>query len=144
MTESKRHLHGACHCGNISFVFITAKSDSDLPKRVCQCGFCRQHGRVSTSDPDGEIRVTIKAADRVNRYRFGHRTADFHVCSDCGGVPVVTCDDDGALIGLVDVRMIAGFTWSDDETTANDYDGESAAARDDRRRRNWTASVRFD
>ena len=144
MTQGKRSLHGACHCGNIRFVFITAKPDSDLPKRACQCSFCRQHGRVSTSDPEGEIRVTIAAPDRLNKYRFGHRTADFHVCGDCGGVPVVTCDDDGALIGLVDVRMIEGFSWSPTETTTNDYDGESVGARDERRRGNWTANVRFD
>jgi len=87
MTDGKRRLIGSCHCGNIRFVFITAKTDAQLPKRECQCSFCRRHGRISTSDPDGEIRVSIADAGQVNKYRFGQRTADFYVCRTCGAVP---------------------------------------------------------
>jgi hypothetical protein len=144
MTDERRQLHGACHCGNIRFVLLTTKADAELPKRQCQCSFCRQHGRVSTSDPAGEIRVTVAAPERVNRYGFGHRTADFHVCMNCGGVPVVTSDVDGTVIGLVDIRMIDGFSWSRDETTTNDYDGEAPDDRQARRRLNWTPRVSFD
>jgi hypothetical protein len=80
MTEKKRQLHGSCYCGNIRFVFATDKTDSELPKMECQCDFCLQHGRISTSDPDGEMRVTIQAPEKINKYRFGQRTADFYVC----------------------------------------------------------------
>jgi len=144
MTDVRRQLRGSCHCGNIRFVFITAKTYGELPKRECQCSFCRRHGRISTSDPDGEIRVSIADADRVNKYRFGQRTADFYVCGTCGAVPVVTSEVDGATIGLVDVRMIEDFTWSRTDTVRHDYEGEPADARLARRRSSWTGTVTFD
>lgn len=141
MNDGKRQLRGSCHCGNIRFVFITGKSDADLPKRECQCSFCRHHGRISTSDPDGELRVIIADEERVTRYRFGHRTADFYVCQNCGGVPVVTSQIAGDTVGLVDVRMIEGFAWSREETVKHDYEDEPVDARLARRAKNWTGTV---
>ena len=144
MTDGKRHLHGSCHCGNIRFVFITGKTDAELPKRECQCSFCVQHGRISTSDADGEMNVSIAQTDKVNRYRFGHRTADFYVCQNCGAVPVVTSEVDGSTIGLVDARMIENFSWSRAETTQHDFEGEQGDARLARRKSYWTGTVTVD
>jgi hypothetical protein len=140
---SMQQFHGSCHCGNIRFVFSTAKPASDLPKRECQCSFCRQHGRISTSDPDGHLRVIIDHEDNVSRYRFGHRTADFLVCRVCGLVPVVTSEVDGRTIGLVDVKMMKNFPWSRDELKAHDFDGETGENRMARREANWTRNVEF-
>ncbi len=144
MNNGKRRLRGSCHCGNIRFVFITDKTDDELPKRECQCSFCRQHGRISTSDPDGEMRVSIAETDKVNKYRFGHRTADFYVCRNCGAVPVVTSEVDGTTIGLMDVRMIENFSWSRAYTAKHDFEGEQIDARFARRKSYWTGSVTFD
>ncbi len=144
MNDGKRRLRGSCHCGNIRFVFITDKTDSELPKRDCQCSFCRQHGRISTSDPNGEMRVSIAETEKVNKYRFGHRTADFYVCRNCGAVPVVTSKVDGTTIGLVDVRMIENFPWSRTDASQHDVEGEQVDARMDRRKNNWTGTVTFD
>ncbi len=144
MNQAMRQINGACHCGNIRFVFTTAKEDSELPKRACQCSFCRMHGRISTSDPDGCMRVSIDNPDNVNRYRFGHGTAEFFVCRICGAVPVVTNDIDGVTVGLVDVRMLEGFTWSPSEVEPHHRDDEETDARLARRRRTWTGSVTFD
>ena len=143
MSGEKRRLHGSCHCGNIRFVFMTAMTDSELPKRECQCSFCLQHGRISTSDPDGRLRIAIDKADDVNRYRFGHGTADFYVCRVCGAIPVVTSEVDGTTIGLVDVRMIENFAWSRSDATPHDFEGEDVAARLARRKSYWTGSVEF-
>lgn len=90
------------------------------------------------------MRVAVEDPGKVNRYRFGHHTADFHVCRDCGGVPVVTSDVDGATIGLVDVRMIEGLDWSRGQATAHDFDGEEVADRLARRRSYWTGTVIFE
>ncbi len=144
MTNEKRQLRGSCHCGNIRFVFTTDKADSELPKRECQCSFCLHHGRISTSDPEGELCISITAADEVSRYRFGHRTADFHVCRTCGGVPVVTSDVDNSKFGLVDVRMIEDFPWSRAEATPHDFEGEAVGDRHARRKSYWIGSVTFD
>ena len=144
MSGEMRRLHGSCHCGNIRFVFITALSDEALPKRECQCSFCLQHGRISTSDPDGRLRIAIDKTDDVNRYRFGHGTADFYVCRVCGAIPVVTSQIDGALRGLVDVRMIENFAWSRTDATPHDFEGEEVAARLARRKGYWIGTVEFD
>ena len=144
MTQGKRELRGSCYCGNIRFVFATDKTDAELPMRECQCAFCLQHGRISTSDPDGELHIVIEAADKLNKYRFGHRTADFYVCRECGGIPVVTSEIDGATVGLVDARMIEGFAWSRADTTRHDLEGEETGDRLARRKRNWTGTVTFE
>ena len=144
MNDKKRQLRGSCHCGNIRFEFFTGLTDAELPKRECQCSFCLQHGRISTSDPDGEMRVSIAETEKVNKYRFGHETADFYVCRDCGAVPVVTSEVDGSLIGLVDVRMIEGFAWSRADTAKHDFEGEQVDDRLGRRKSYWTGSVSFD
>jgi hypothetical protein len=144
MNGEMRELHGACYCGNIRFSFQTALSDEELPRRECQCSFCLQHGRISTSDPDGRLRVAIGEEKDVNRFRFGHGTADFYVCRVCGGIPVVTSEIDGALRGLVDVRMIEDFAWSRSDAAPHDFEGEEVAARLDRRRGYWFGAVEFD
>ena len=144
MREKQRQLKGACHCGNIRFVFATDKADTELPVRECQCRFCRQHGRISTSDPDGKMHVSIDKPENVNRYRFGHRTADFYICKHCGCIPVVTSDIDGTTVGLVDVRMIEGFVWSRDHTSHSHLSGESIEERLARRKRTWTGTVIID
>lgn len=144
MAKRKRQLRGSCYCGNIRFVFATDKADAELPVRECQCAFCLQHGRISTSDPDGELRISIEAPENVNKFRFGQRTADFYVCRQCGTIPVVTSEVGGVTVGLVDVRMIEGFAWSSAGTTRHDVEGEEIADRLARRRRNWIGTVTFE
>ena len=50
---------GGCHCGNIKLEFESVLSPAALPLRACQCDFCRRQGALSTSDPDGRIRLTV-------------------------------------------------------------------------------------
>ena len=144
MNKGKRQLPGSCYCGNIRFVFVTDKSDDELPKRECQCGFCVLHGRIATSDRDGELRIAIEAPKNVSKFRFGHRTADFYVCRECGMIPVVTSEIDGAIRGIADVRMIEGFVWSRSETSRHDFEGEEVDDRLDRRKGYWTGTVIFE
>ena len=144
MNKGKRQLRGSCYCGNIRFVFVTDKSDDELPQRECQCGFCVLHGRIATSDRDGELRIAIEAPENVRKFRFGHRTADFYVCRECGMIPVVTSEIDGAIRGIADVRMIEGFVWSRSETSRHDFEGEEVDDRLDRRKGYWTGTVIFE
>ena len=144
MTNEKRQLRGSCYCGNLRFVFTTDKTDADLPKRECQCSFCLQHGRISTYDPEGALHVSVTAADEVSRYRFGLKTAEFHVCRTCGNIPVVTSEIDDGTIGLVDVRMIENFPWSRAEAAQHDFEGETVADRHARRKGYWIGTVTFD
>jgi hypothetical protein len=51
-----QHEHrGGCHCGNLRWTLRSALSLRDLPVRTCGCRFCRKHGLLTTSDPQGEM-----------------------------------------------------------------------------------------
>ena len=88
-------IHGSCHCGNISFRLDWQPEPREIPARVCSCSFCVKHGGVWTSCPSGTLDVEVRDASRHSKYAFGTKTADFHVCSNCGAVPLVTSQIDG-------------------------------------------------
>ncbi|MHA1569387.1 MAG: GFA family protein, partial [Alphaproteobacteria bacterium] len=73
-------LAGTCHCANIGYRFFPADGGKALSPRKCGCGFCARHGNVYVSDPKGRLEISIRDAAAVNRYTFGHRTAQFLVC----------------------------------------------------------------
>src|SRR5262245_62532651 len=83
-------IQGTCHCGNIRFTLRWEPDPAEIPARACTCSFCVKHGGVWTSYPDGALRVTIDDPERVHRYEFGKRTEQFHICTRCGAVHVVT------------------------------------------------------
>jgi len=74
---------GACHCGKLKASFETQKTPTALGVRTCHCAFCRRHGAVNISDPEGET-VIVGASGDIVRYRFALRTADFLYCRHCG------------------------------------------------------------
>src|SRR5438876_9618956 len=101
-------VHGKCHCGNISFSLTWEPDPTEIPARACGCSFCVKHGGVWTSNPRGALKVTVKDSSRVSKYAFGTRTAEFHICSQCGIVPVVTSRIDGHLYAVVSVNAFEG------------------------------------
>ena len=51
-----QHKHrGGCHCGNLRWTLRSELSLAQLPVRTCGCRFCRKHGLLMTSDPQGEM-----------------------------------------------------------------------------------------
>ena len=143
MTEVSdlRRLKGSCHCGNIQFSYDLPDPGPKIPARACGCGFCRKHGGVHTSHPEGRLGVRIADAAQVARYRFGTKTADFHVCRQCGAVPVVTSEMAGRLYAVVNVNCFDGTSPDDIEQLATDFEGEALEARLARRQRNWIPEV---
>src|ERR1051326_2532045 len=97
-------IHGSCHCGNISFELTWNPSPKEIPARACGCSFCTKHGGVWTSNPNGELDLTVKDVSQVSKYRFGTETAEFQICSNCGIVPVVLSEIDGRLYAVVSVN----------------------------------------
>ena len=83
-------ITGRCHCGNVSLALDWRPEPSEIPARACTCSFCAKHGGVWTSCPTGSLTVSVKDCTRVSKYVFGTETAEFHVCTGCGVVPVVT------------------------------------------------------
>jgi hypothetical protein len=135
-------IHGGCHCGNISFKFAFEGDADAIQARVCDCAFCTKHGGVWTSNPAASLAIDIKQASRVAKYSFGTSTAVFHICSDCGVVPVVTSEIEGHLYGIVSVNAFNDLDPSSVQRAPASFEGESVDSRLARRTRNWIADVR--
>ena len=115
-------LNGKCHCGNISFVLRWEPEPVEIPARACTCSFCTKHGGVWTSCPTGSLKVSVARPSQVSKYAFGTKTATFHICCECGVVPVVTSevdDPEGGPMSATPVvfdptRVVDGIELSDD------------------------------
>jgi len=136
-------ISGKCHCGNISFKLDWKPEPSEIRARACTCTFCQKHGGVWTSCPTGSLKVTIKDPARVSKYVFGTRTADFHICSGCGVVPVVTSGLDGRLYAVVSVNAFENVPASLLKKASASFDAEDQATRLARRKRGWIPNVEF-
>jgi hypothetical protein len=136
-------ISGRCHCGNISFALNWQPEPSEIPARACTCSFCTKHGGVWTSCPTGSLTVMVRDRSHLSNYAFGTKTAEFHVCTKCGVVPVVTSRIDGHLYAVVNVNAFEHVESSLLRRASATFDAENEEARLSRRKRNWTANVRF-
>jgi hypothetical protein len=134
---SYRRIHGSCHCGNIRVIFDRPDS-GPIPVRACGCGLCTKHRAAWTSHPDGRFYLRVADHSRVTRYRFGTKTADFHVCVTCGVIPIVTCVIQGIRYAVFNVNTFEDVDRSQLVETATNFEGETTENRLARRRRNWT------
>ena len=137
-------ISGRCHCGNISFALDWRPEPSEIPARACTCSFCAKHGGVWTSCPTGSLTVSVKDRERVSKYAFGTKTAEFHVCTACGVVPVVTSRLDGRLYAVVSVNAFENVEPALLRRSPSTFEGENEQARLSRRKRNWIADVQFE
>ena len=136
-------IHGRCHCGNISFALRWEPDPAEIPARACNCSFCVKHGGVWTSTPAGDLKVQVKDPSIVSSYAFGTRTAEFHICSRCGVVPVVTSQIDDRVYAVVSVNAFEGVDPSLLRRVSASFDGEAEQARLARRKRYWIAAVEY-
>jgi len=136
-------IRGRCHCGNIGFSLTWEPDPVEIPARACSCSFCVKHGGVWTSYPKGSLEVSVEDPALVSRYGFGTRTAEFHVCTRCGVVPVVTSSIDERLYAVVSVNAFEGVNPALLRHAPASFDGEGTDDRLARRKRNWIADVRF-
>lgn len=137
-------IHGSCHCRNVGYRLEWLPEPAVIPARACGCTFCVRHGGVWTSCPTGELVIRVQDRERVSRYAFGTRTADFHVCAVCGGVPVVTSEIDGTTYAVVSVNAMQDVDPSRLARAPVSFDGEDVAQRLQRRVRGWIPKVRFE
>jgi hypothetical protein len=133
-----RQIHGSCHCRNIRFTLQWPQSLMPIAVRACGCTHCAKHGAAWTSHPEGHFVLQIADESRLTRYRFGTKTADFHVCATCGVVPIVTCVIAGARYAVVNVNTFDDCDRSQLVEATADFEGETPENRLARRRRNWT------
>jgi hypothetical protein len=128
---------GRCHCGLLSAAYRTAIAPAQWRVRACQCSFCRSHGAITTSDPEGRLEFRSTEPTRVQRYRFGGRTTDFLICRECGmyvGVEMASEEGRFGVLNLLSLRPPLALAAAD----PMDYGGESPEARRLRRAARWT------
>ncbi len=136
------HLKGGCHCGNIVFDFATMKTPSGFQPRRCGCDFCTRHGGLYISDPEARLEIRVKDISIFNRYQFGHKTADFLICKNCGVFPAVVCAIDGIEKGVLNVNCVEPTLFPPAyECPVNDFESEDVLSRLQRRAKNWIGSV---
>jgi hypothetical protein len=136
-------IPGSCHCGNITFGLTWEPEPMQIPARACDCSFCTKHGGVWTSKPTGSLKIVVADPLLVSRYSFGTKTAEFHICSRCGVVPVVTSSIEGRLYAVVSVNAFDGVASSLVRRAPATFDAESEDVRLTRRKRNWIADVEY-
>ena len=136
-------ISGTCNCGNISFRLDWQPEPVEIPARACSCSFCVKHGGVWTSCPSGSLAVRVNDSRHLSTYAFGTKTAEFHVCSTCGVVPVVTSTIEGHVYAVVSVNAFENIDSSLLRRAAVSFDGEDQSDRLGRRKRNWIGHVEF-
>jgi hypothetical protein len=136
-------IRGSCHCGNVTFRLDWQPEPTEIAARACACSFCVKHGGVWTSCPDGSLDIEIKDLSHHSKYSFGTKTADFHLCSGCGVVPVVTSEIGGKTYAVVSVNAMEGIDTGLLRRSPISFDGEDQATRLARRAKGWIPTVRF-
>lgn len=136
-------IEGRCHCGNIEYTCDWTPDPAEIPARACDCTFCRKHGNVWTSNPHASLRVHVVDPAAVSRYEFGTMTAQFHICTRCGVVPVATSEIDGRLYAVVNVHSFENVPASLLSHAPASFDGEDTATRLARRKQRWISSIEF-
>jgi hypothetical protein len=100
------------------------------------CGFCSSRGVKSASDAEG--RLTLSAAKPLTRYRFGHKTADFLLCPDCGAYVATWMESARGPIGVINVVGLNVRELKNLPATLTSLEGESVEERLARRTSRWT------
>jgi hypothetical protein len=131
-------IEGGCHCGNLSYVFEASSPIDRLGLRACQCRFCREHGARNVSDPQGSVRIKVREAGKLRRYRFALKTADFLLCSDCGVYIGAMLEDGEAKWMTVNVNTFADPPAISHPIARMNFDDEGEATRRARRKAKWT------
>lgn len=136
-------IPGGCHCGNIRFSLLWEPEPAQIAARACTCSFCTKHGGVWTSCPTGSLKVMVRDPALVTRYEFATKSAQFHVCSRCGVVPLVTGNIGERLYAVVNVNAFEDVPASMLSRAPTSFDGETPQDRLARRARVWIPDVEF-
>jgi len=134
-------IRGRCHCGNITFELDWISDPTEIGVRACTCAFCTKHGNVWTANPAAALKVRIADSALVSKYAFETKTADFHVCTRCGVVPLATSEIDSDVYAVVNVNTFENVDSALLRKSSATFDGEQTDARLARRKKNWIGRV---
>jgi len=131
-------LEGGCHCGRLRVALTTDRAVTELPLRACQCTFCRRHGALTTSDPAGEVVLTVSELPAQGWYRFGTGITELWVCPSCGVYVGGYVESGGQGRAVVNTRALDARADFTQPPAAMDYGQETHEERLARRMRVWS------
>lgn len=140
---ARHEIVGGCHCGNISYVFDATARVEALGLRACQCSFCRAHGARTTSDPNGTMRIAVRDREKLQRYRFGLKTADFLICRGCGVFVGAVMTTNGKSCITLNANSFKPPPAYDIIATSKEFGAEDVGGRTARRTAMWTPVSEF-
>jgi hypothetical protein len=105
--------------------------------RACQCGFCRPRGTRTVADPNGLATLSAAAPDRLMRYQFGFRTANYLLCRTCGTYVAAVLEAEGRRLSVVNVGGLDIPEFRNCAAERVDYDRETIEERLARRQAKW-------
>jgi hypothetical protein len=132
---------GACHCGAIQVKLDLTRPAAETRVRACQCGFFRQRGTRTVADKDGLVTIRVASSAQLERYRFGHGSADYLICRTCGSYVAAIQHEAGRLISVVNVAGLDMEAFRERAGEPVNYEGETAADRRARRHTYWMPAV---
>ena len=133
-------IRGNCSCNNISLSW--QNFDLSLVPRKCDCDYCRVRDAAYVSKSGTAVELTIRKADMYNVTRHGSKQADFHECTFCRDVVMVTAAIQGNLYGALNVNCLHGrerFV----EPVVVDFSGQAPHEKLERWMANWCQPVRI-
>lgn len=140
---NNRIIEGRCHCGNIHYELAWPADAFPITLRECSCSFCQKHGGNYTSHPKSKLVVHVKAKEKLSRYQFGHKTADFMLCGTCGVLMFAICPMDGNEYAVINANNFENLAPEDLIQSVTNFDLETIDVRLARRKENWTPDVTF-
>lgn len=128
---------GTCHCGAVSVEISLTRAPAENTVRACQCGFCRPRGTRTVADPAGQAILSAAAPDRLIRYQFGFRTANYLLCRTCGTYVAAVLEAEGRRLSVVNVGGLDLPEFRNCAAEPVDYDRETIEERVARRQVRW-------
>jgi hypothetical protein len=122
-----------CSCNNFSIEWNT-KVEKHIA-RQCACEYCKSSKAEFLSDPDSSVFYKVNDEHKHKIIKHGHKTAEFHECTNCG-VIVVTSKMDEELYCVINAKALNIHNYVLD-TKLKKYDHETMQDRLTRRQSNW-------
>ena len=133
-------VRGGCHCGNLSLEAELTRAPADVQPRACDCSFCRKHGAAWLSDADGSLRIAVRDAGALARYRQGSNSAQLLLCARCGVLVAAILEESGNTWGALNAQALDADPGFAVATPVSPQELEADAKRE-RWRRLWFSRV---
>ena len=131
-----KEYHGSCHCENFRYE-LSWPENTEMVGRSCDCSFCSRHGAIWSSHRSAEAKIKIQNRQEIIHYRFGQRTAEFHICAVCGIVAAAVWKDKTTNLGVININTLDNAFDKYIKRVTTHFDSENRLSRETRRRASW-------